>query len=77
MPKQKRASSALCARQAKKRKRSQRQDPVKQEGERNARRSQYPRSHSSPEVSLDERRRERDAEAHRSARLDPQRRQQE
>jgi len=35
MPKQKRASSAQCARQAKKRKRTQRQDPVKQQQEKN------------------------------------------
>ena len=80
-PKQKHASSAHLARQAKKRKRIQREDPAKrlQEREReNLRRRQHPRSHpiSACEANSEERR-QRDAEAHRFARLDPERRQQE
>ena len=65
MPKLKRTSSALCARKAKKRKRSQRQE----------RQHYNPRSDSNSEASFEESRRDRNAEAHRSARHDPEKRQ--
>ena len=73
MPKQKRASAAYCARQAKKRKQSQREDPVQRQIEK----EQHLRSHPSSEWSSEDRRRIRNAEAHRSTRFDPEKRQQE
>ena len=77
MPKQKRrASSAHLARQAKKRKRSQREDPVKRlrEQERNAAARRQLRLDNS-ETRLDERL--RDAASHRQIRLNPEKRQDE
>ena len=67
MPKQKRASSAHLARQAKKRKRSQREDPVKRqrEQERNAAARRQLRVNS-PERRQEER--QRDAASHRQVR---------
>lgn len=73
--KHKRASSALCARQAKKRKRNQRER--EQRAQHETRQHQHSCSHPSSEASSEERRRELNAVVHRSARLDPERRQQE
>ena len=82
MPKLKRASSSSSVSQVKKWKRTQREDLVKRQQERHRdlhRHQQDSSDNFDPRVCQDfeERRRQRDAEANRNARCDPERRREE
>ena len=79
MPKLKRASSSSSVSQANKWKRTQREDPVKERQRDSLRYQPDSSDNSSPCGCQDseERRRQHDAEAHRNARRDPERRREE
>ena len=79
MPKFKRASSSYSLSRAKKRMKTQRDDPVKRQQERlrDSSRHHLDSSHSRSREDPEERRRQRNTEARRTSRLDPERRRDE